>query len=189
MLQTIPKWLASFAQVLMRGFCVLPSAIFCTVFHGTPAESATAFRSACVIAHNRSRIGEVKFSMPGSISHIRDKFNNGLPHMGCSITYDIGMSAKAILAENLSVLKDYYGLSTLKFAAKCKVGNGTIGRALLCQSALDIETVETIARACDLEAWQLLAKGLDPRNPHFIHNVSGAEKELYEKMKKVFATD
>lgn len=123
--------------------------------------------------------------MPKTVTHIRDICKRHIPHSGQRITYDIEMDTKTILANNLKVLKGYYGISTLKMAKKCGVGNGTIGRALLGQGALDLDSITSIAVAFKLEPWQLLVPNLDPGNPCVIQELTATEKNLYEKLKLV----
>jgi transcriptional regulator with XRE-family HTH domain len=93
------------------------------------------------------------------------------------------MDSRKILADNLKTLKAYADLPNAKLAAKCGVSNGTISNALLAKNALDIDTLDAIAKAFHLSAWQLLVPNLEPRNPHHITNISESEAALYERLK------
>ena len=99
--------------------------------------------------------------------------------------HDMRMDSRKILADNIRTLKEYAGLPNAKLATKCGVSNGTISNALLAKNALDIDTLDAIAKAFHLSAWQLLVPNLDPRNPHHITNISDAEAELYARLKSV----
>jgi transcriptional regulator with XRE-family HTH domain len=95
---------------------------------------------------------------------------------------DIGMDPKQILAQNVKLLKAYSGLANLKLAKKCGVSEGTINRAQKASVALDIDSIEAIASAFGLHAWQLLVPNLDPRNPHMVAELTTAERDLYRKL-------
>ena len=92
------------------------------------------------------------------------------------------MDPKDILAENVKTLKDRSGLGNLKLSKKCNVSEGTINRALKATGALDIDSIDAIARAFGLHAWQLLVPHLDPTNPHVVAELTSAERELYKKL-------
>lgn len=97
------------------------------------------------------------------------------------------MDPKLILSSNLKTLKTSSGLPNLKLAKKCGVSEGTINRGLRATGALDIDTVESIATAFGLHAWQLLVPNLDLKNPHIVAELTTAEKELYLKMSAALA--
>lgn len=67
---------------------------------------------------------------------------------------------------------------------KSKVAQATIGRILGAHGEnARIETVERIARAYGLEAWQLLVPGMDPSNPPVLRSRSKQEEELYKRLR------
>jgi len=55
--------------------------------------------------------------------------------------------------------------SQTKVAAKSRIGQSSIGRAFRAESGTRLETVELIAAAFGLHAWQLLWPGLQPEAP------------------------
>ena len=72
-----------------------------------------------------------------------------------------------VVAENLRRLRERYPeLSTQKvLASRSGVGEGTIGRITRKEAACGIDSLEAIAGAFGLEAWQMLIPGLDPDSP------------------------
>lgn len=96
---------------------------------------------------------------------------------------------QAILAQNLRTLLAWkHGPNTqMELARASKVGQATIGRLLKADAAARIETVHAIARAYDLEAWQLLVAGMDPSNPPVLMPVNQSEQQLYAKLRAAAA--
>ena len=117
--------------------------------------------------------------MPNTLSQI---VLDCKPHYTCHMPEDIGMDSKSILADNLRTLKAHSGLANLKLAKKCNVSEGTINRALRATGALDIDSIDLIAKAFGLSTWQLLVPGLDVSNPHVVASMTAAERELYKKL-------
>lgn len=58
-----------------------------------------------------------------------------------------------------------------------------IGRILAAESSITVDTLEKIAKAFDLQAWQLLVPGLDPGNPP-VNHITDAERRLYERLRQ-----
>jgi hypothetical protein len=80
----------------------------------------------------------------------------------------MGVSIDEILAANLTALITREGSplpSNKAVEKKSKVGQATIDRARKSQPGLSIGKLEALARAFDLEPWQLLYPGLDPVAP------------------------
>lgn len=75
--------------------------------------------------------------------------------------------------------------SQLGLAKKSGVSQATIGR-ILSDEGVDaqIETIDKIARAYGLQAWQMMIAGMDPTNPPVLQPVTKAERALYENLKK-----
>lgn len=61
------------------------------------------------------------------------------------------------------------------------VAQATIGRILRRETAADLDTVDALARAYHLMAWQLLVPDLDPANPP-INRLTQAERDLYQRL-------
>lgn len=83
--------------------------------------------------------------------------------------------------------------SQFALAKKSRVAQSTIGR-ILSDEGVDagIETVDKIAKAYGLQAWQMMVAGMDPGNPPVLQPLSKAERELYDNLKKAareFAKD
>lgn len=84
----------------------------------------------------------------------------------------MGKKAIEILSNNLRQLvgegKRYPKLESL--AARSGVGKSTIARARNGENALRIDNLEDIARAFNLEPWQMLVEDVDPTNPPSLKN-------------------
>jgi transcriptional regulator with XRE-family HTH domain len=65
-----------------------------------------------------------------------------------------------------------------------RVGKSTIHRILKGSTPPALDTLEAIARAYDLQVWQLLAPNLDPTNPPVIP-LTETEEALYRRMRTV----
>jgi len=93
--------------------------------------------------------------------------------------------AVSVLAQNLKALMQSKAgpKSQLALAKKSGVGQATIGRILREETAASIDTVEEIAAAYGLQAWQLMVAGMDPTNPPVLVPISKAERALYDSLK------
>jgi transcriptional regulator with XRE-family HTH domain len=92
---------------------------------------------------------------------------------------------RAILSKNLKGLMATKAgpNSQLGLARKSGVAQATIGRIIRQETAATIETLEDLAKAYGLQAWQLMVAGMDPNNPPVLQAVSKEERALYERLK------
>jgi transcriptional regulator with XRE-family HTH domain len=74
--------------------------------------------------------------------------------------------------------------SNPKLGAKTKLGVSAISRLVNGHNAT-IETLDRLAEAFQLQVWQLLMPGLDPKNLPVVQPVTQKERELYERFKEV----
>lgn len=97
-------------------------------------------------------------------------------------------NVRATLRQNLQALMEsgHGPRSQSALRKKSGVAQATIGRILSDKGENSgVETVERIAKAYDLEAWQLLIAGMDPKNPPVLQPISPVERALYERLKHV----
>lgn len=84
----------------------------------------------------------------------------------------MGKKAIEILSKNLRQLvgegRRYPTLEAL--AARSGVGKSTIARARNGENALRIDNLEDIAKAFNLEPWQMLVENVDPTSPPSLTN-------------------
>lgn len=99
------------------------------------------------------------------------------------------MSARETLAENLRHLMDAHHTHRTTLAIEkatesmgLKVGKSTIDRALKCQTTLNLDYIDVIARVFGLDAWQLMTPGLVPRNPPVLRSIGDVEDKLYKRI-------
>ncbi|KPF66094.1 hypothetical protein IP84_16910 [beta proteobacterium AAP99] len=92
---------------------------------------------------------------------------------------------KEIVRDNLNNLAAAHpSLSQHKqIAAKSGIHETTIARIRKAQHACDIETLEAVAKAFGLHAWQLMVDGWDATNPPVLQPLTEAERRLYEKIR------
>ncbi len=98
------------------------------------------------------------------------------------MTFDI----KQTLAENLVRLMhhdDAHPITQAELARRSKVDQRYIGRLLNAEFNASVKVLEKLAKAFDLQPWQILVPGLDPANPP-VNHVTEAEKRLYERLKE-----
>jgi len=92
---------------------------------------------------------------------------------------------RIVLAHNLKTLMagedDAGSQSALK--RRSGVSQATIGRIERMEVDARIDTVQQIACAYGLEAWQLLVPGLNPSNPPMLRSASEEERTLYERLR------
>lgn len=102
-----------------------------------------------------------------------------------------------VIAENIRALMQSGrgGLRTQEAVAKAARAAGfpidqkSISRALNATNALQVNTIQAIAAAFDVEPYQLLIPGLDPRNPQILRTLSPVEERLYKALEDARATD
>lgn len=99
------------------------------------------------------------------------------------------MSARETLAENLrSLMAAHHLYKTTTALEKAtedlglKVGKSTIDRALKCQTTLNLDYIDAIARVYGLDAWQLLTPNMTPKNPPVLRTVGEVEDKLYQRI-------
>lgn len=99
------------------------------------------------------------------------------------------MSARETLADNLRrlmeshhTLKSTLAIEKATDAIGQKVGKSTIDRALKCQTTLNLDYIDAIAKVYGLDAWQLLTPNIVPRNPPVLRTVGDVEDKLYQKL-------
>ena len=91
------------------------------------------------------------------------------PNTDRGTTHNARMSqAKAtrdVLAENLNLLMGAFPSldSNPKLARKAKLGIGTIARVRNSDAAANLDTLDKLASCFDLQPWQMLVPGLDPK--------------------------
>jgi transcriptional regulator with XRE-family HTH domain len=97
-----------------------------------------------------------------------------------------------VIAENVQAMMDVgrNGLRTqaaIADAAK-KAGHPldqkSVSRVLKAATAPQADTIEAIARAFDIEPYQLLIPGLDPKNPQVLRSLSPIEERLYRALEE-----
>lgn len=95
-----------------------------------------------------------------------------------------------MLRQNVQALLDSGIGPTSQIALGKKPGAGgqaTIGRIV---SELGenpkLETIDAIAQAYGLQAWQLLVAGMDPKNPPVLAPVTKEEKEFWAKVRALY---
>ena len=91
------------------------------------------------------------------------------------------------LADNLNrLISQSTDLTTTKkVAKKSGLGNGTIGRLRNAQTGLTLDKLEKLARAFEVEPWQLLAPGFEPENPYVLPT-SPAQKAAWRQIEAAF---
>jgi transcriptional regulator with XRE-family HTH domain len=97
---------------------------------------------------------------------------------------------RGVLRTNVKALMDSEvgPSSQMELKRKSGVGQASIGRILSQKGENSgIETVAKIAKAYGLEAWQLLVAGMDPKNPPALAPVTKAERELWARLRALYA--
>lgn len=91
------------------------------------------------------------------------------------------MDAKQILWTNVRALMSYHwGRESLnRLAREACIGPGTATRIKDQRTSVGVDTLDKVAKAFDLHAWQLLMPNLDPSNPP-VATLTEAEKRLYQ---------
>ena len=89
-----------------------------------------------------------------------------------------------ILAANTTALRGARELSQAKVA---KLSGGimdqtTVGRIERAEIATTVDMIDGLAKAYDLEPWQLLTPDLDPKNPPILREPTREERELWKKL-------
>lgn len=117
--------------------------------------------------------------------------NKGERVMQCdSPAYGISsMPARQVLAANLAALmstrKGLASLNDVENEAMRKghpIGRSTVDRAKKGKTAINLDNLEAIARAFDLEAWQLLVPSFNPTNPPVLRSIGEVEDGMYKRI-------
>ena len=98
-------------------------------------------------------------------------------------------TTREILRQNVQALMDSKIGPTSQIALhqKCGAAQATIGRILRPGGENPkLETVEAIAKAYGLEAWQLLIAGMDPKNPPVLAPASKEEREFWGRLRQLY---
>lgn len=101
-------------------------------------------------------------------------------------------NASMVLAANIKRLQDANpGLdSSTKLGKRAGIGQRTAARVMAGgQVSTGLDVIESIAKAFDLEVWQILVPNLDPSNLPVICNPNGREKAFYEKLMELAKTE
>jgi hypothetical protein len=91
---------------------------------------------------------------------------------------------KLVLWQNVSALMTHHwgGDNLTRLAREAKTGPGTATRIKEMQTSVGLDVVDRVAEVFDLEMWQMLTPGLDPKNPPAARPVSTTERELYDRL-------
>jgi transcriptional regulator with XRE-family HTH domain len=92
-----------------------------------------------------------------------------------------------ILAANLAGLMAAHSElnSNPKLAKKTELSTGTISRLRNSDVDANLDTLERLARAFQVDPWQLLVPGMDPKNVPTLQPTSEAERRLYERIREM----
>ena len=96
--------------------------------------------------------------------------------------YHRPMKLKPVLALNLKALMDDRKMSQMEVHRRSKIAQSSIGRILRQEVAADLDTLAAIARAFDLDPWQLLVPNIDPKNLPVMQPLSTREREMYKRL-------
>lgn len=111
------------------------------------------------------------------------------PQMACDDGYALVMAPRRVLAANLAKLMAHAAesrrpdlASQNALAIYCthrgnKIGQTTVGRIMRAEVNAEIDTIEAVARAFGLQAWQMLVPGLDPKAHPKVLSRADAEKQ------------
>jgi transcriptional regulator with XRE-family HTH domain len=95
------------------------------------------------------------------------------------------LSARENLSANLRVLMQATPDldSQPKIAKRSGVSQSTVGRLIRGDVRCKLDSLDGVARAFGLAAWQLLVPDLDPTNPPVLRELNHHERELYERIR------
>jgi transcriptional regulator with XRE-family HTH domain len=94
-------------------------------------------------------------------------------------------SPQEVLGKNLAALmrRSPALSSPKKLAARIGSSKSTIERIRAGAVACQLDTLQLIAKAFELQPWQLLVPGLDPSNPPLLRHEDERLKALYASLK------
>ena len=89
-----------------------------------------------------------------------------------------------ILRDNvLALMRHHFGQENLsRLAREAKIGPGSCTRIKEAATSVGLGVIDKIAARYELDPWQLLVPGFDPRNPPVLQPVSSEERQLYERL-------
>ena len=92
----------------------------------------------------------------------------------------------ALFVKNLAALMRADGALSSQngLASASKVPQSTIGRLLRGEQSPTLDMVERLARAFDLEPWQMLVPELEPSNPPITKQIDDVQRQLFAKFKQ-----
>jgi transcriptional regulator with XRE-family HTH domain len=90
-----------------------------------------------------------------------------------------------VVGRNLAALMRHSAAysSPKKLAARISASKSTVERIRSGAVACQIDTLASIAKAFDVEPWQLLVPGLDPANPPMLRHEDERLKALYASLR------
>ena len=94
---------------------------------------------------------------------------------------------KEVLAENINALmRANTSLdSNPKLSDKSDLGTGSISRIRNAEGAVNLDTLDKLAKCFDLQPWQLLVPGMDPASLPVLRCMSDTEYELWGRMRSL----
>lgn len=96
------------------------------------------------------------------------------------------MKMRELISVNLLNLQKHAKVSQTAFAESCKIPQRTLNRITNMETTAKLEQLEKIAKANDLQVWQLLIHDLDVTNPLMLAKESESLKVLYKKIETAF---
>jgi hypothetical protein len=83
----------------------------------------------------------------------------------------------------LALQQHHYGRENLsRLARDAGIGPGSATRIKVAETSVGLEVIDKIAAAFNLDPWQLLVPGFNPRNPPVLKPVSPEEQKLYDRL-------
>lgn len=99
------------------------------------------------------------------------------------------MSPRKALAANLRAYMETKRVTQMALAARSGVSQSTVARILKGAVAVDLDTLEQVAKGMELHSWQLLVPDMNPLKPPALADRDAQERELIEKLKKALLAE
>ncbi|MGJ7497493.1 helix-turn-helix domain-containing protein [Variovorax sp. RT4R15] len=98
---------------------------------------------------------------------------------------------RAIVGDNLRRLMEKRPNldSNPKLSVRSGIGVATISRIINGETAATLDTLGMLARAFELQPWQLMVPNLDSTNPQILQSISAKEAELYTRLRESIAKE
>jgi hypothetical protein len=93
----------------------------------------------------------------------------------------LAANVKALMKAN-EALRTQDAVAIAATKAGFPIDQKTVGRVLKAAVSVQIDTVQAIAAAFDVQPYQLLVPGLNPRNPQVLRALSPEEENLYRAL-------